>query len=353
MRSYKKKLPEGTKIFIGIDLHKYRWHVTICTEDIELYSGSIPGEWRSLYTKIEPYLSYEIYAVYEAGCFGFWLCDELTNHGVKATVTPPSLIPVEYGNRVKTDKKDSRKLAYLLKKGLLKEVYVPSAEERFHRQVVRRRRQLMQDRVRVQHRIKSELCLYGINLPEDCGEWSKKYIKNLRLIHFGNEWMQESYTVLLDEYEYLSSLVVKQTNKVKELAATEQYRERVDILKSIPGVGVLTAMELLVELQDIRRFARPEQLAAYVGLTPSQYSSGDKIRMGRITKTGKSHLRGTLIEAAWTLKRRDKSLEVVYDRIKVRAGGKRAIVAVARHLLLRARKMLIQRCTYEELLKAA
>lgn len=135
MKMYKKKLPEGTRIFVGIDLHKHRWHVTICTEDIDLFRGSIPGTWRSLYKKIEPYMSYDVTAVYEAGCFGFWLYDRLISKGVNAIVTPPSLIPTEYGNRVKTDKKDSRKLAYLLSKGLLKEVNVPTLEERYHRQV--------------------------------------------------------------------------------------------------------------------------------------------------------------------------------------------------------------------------
>jgi transposase len=184
---------QGEELFVGIDLHKRRWHVNIRTDDVEIFSNSIVGRWDVLRRILDRYKDCRIHSVYEAGYSGFWLFDRLTKYGVDCIVTPPSLIPQEHGNRVKTDRRDSRKLARLLAKGLLKSIWVPSPEERFHRQVIRRRRQLVGDRVRTQNRIK---------------------------------------------------------------------------------------MEILLELQDLSRFRRAEQLAAYVGLTPSQYSSADKIRMG-------------------------------------------------------------------------
>ena len=150
----------------------------------------------------------------------------------------------------------------------------------------------------------------------------------------------------MEGYDFLCSQVDKQTQLIKELAKTPLYSERVTILMSIPGIGTMTAMEMLLELQNVERFRRPEQLAAYVGLTPAQYSSGDKIRMGHITGIGKSHLRSSLVEASWLLIRKDESMCAVYERIKLRAGGKRAIVAVARRLLLRARKMLLVKQEY-------
>ncbi|NIS63180.1 MAG: transposase, partial [Proteobacteria bacterium] len=116
------------------------------------------------------------------------------------------------------------------------------------------------------------------------------------------------------------------------------YRSRVEILRSVPGIGLIGAMELLVELQDVSRFRRAEHLAAYVGLTPSQYSSAEKIRMGRITGIGRNCLRATLIEASWTLITKDGAMRDKYERIKARAGAKRAIVAIARTLLLRSRR---------------
>lgn len=341
MGKRRRELGGTEDIFVGVDLHRRRWHVTIRTVDVELFSGSIEGNWESLRRLLGRYRGHRIQVVYEAGYFGFWLYDRLVEYGVDCIVTPPSLVPQEYGNRVKTDRRDSRKLARLLAKGMLKRVWVPSEEERFHRQVTRRRRQLIGDRRRTQSRIKAELRFHGIDLGEPKGPWSRVYFENLRRIRFGNYWMQESFNRLLEEYEFLCAQIKKQTRLVKELAETELYRDRVKILRSVPGIGLIVAMELLVELQDVSRFRRAEQLAAYVGLTPSQYTSAESIRMGRITKAGKNGLRGLLVEASWTLIRKDPAMGEKYDRIRVRSGSKRAIVAVARTALLRMRRMLL------------
>jgi transposase len=105
-------------------------------------------------------------------------------------------------------------------------------------------------------------------------------------------------------------------------------------------------MEILLELQDVSRFRRADQLAAYVGLTPSQYTSGDKLRMGRITGIGKNSVRVVLVEASWWLIRKDKAMRTKYEKIKARAGAKRAIVAIARNLLLRIRRMILDTRPY-------
>ena len=132
----------------------------------------------------------------------------------------------------------------------------------------------------------------GIELVGPRGPWARTYVQRLWCIRFGDRWMQESFQRLLEQYEFLSEQIKKQTQLLRELSQTALYRERVEILRSVPGIGLIAAMEVLVELQDVSRFRRAEQLAAYVGLTPSQYSSADKIRMGRITRAGKSGLRG-------------------------------------------------------------
>jgi transposase len=346
MRRPKHQVTSGEDLFVGIDLHKQRWHVTIRTFDVELFSASIPGTWESLQRILVRYPGHSLQAVYEAGYFGFRLHDRLVDHGIPCLVTPPSLVPQEYGNRVKTDRRDSSKLAHLLAKGMLKRVWVPSEEERYHRQVVRRRRQLVRDRVRTQSRIKAELRFYGIHLEEPRGRWTQVYLEGLRSINFGNRWMQESFNRLLEQYEFLSAQIAKQTQLLRELSETVLYRKRVEILQSIPGIGMISAMELLLELQDVSRFRRAEQLAAYVGLTPSQYSSADKVRMGRITGIGKNTLRAILVEASWQLITKDQVMREKYDRIKIRSGGKRAIVAIARTLLLRMRRMLLDERAY-------
>ena len=346
MRRSKHQLTSGEDLFVGIDLHKNRWHVTIRTFDVEVFSASISGNWEALKRVLARYAGCQMQAVYEAGYFGFRLHDRLVAHGIPCLVTPPSLVPQEYGNRVKTDRRDSSKLAHLLAKGLLKRVWVPSEEELYHRQVIRRRRQLVRDRVRTQSRIKAELRFYGIHLEEPRGRWTQIYFETLRSFRFENRWMQESFNRLLEQYEFLSGQIDKQTQLLRELSETDLYRERVEILQSIPGIGMISAMELLLELQDVSRFRRAEQLAAYVGLTPSQYSSADKVRMGRITGIGKNTLRSLLVEASWTLIRKDQAMREKYERIKIRSGGKRAIVAIARTLLLRMRRMLLVKQAY-------
>jgi transposase len=345
-RTYNITLPDGEIIYVGVDLHNKSWHVTIRTFDLELFSGSIPGTWDALRFLLARYSGHPIKVVYEAGYFGFWLHDLLAEYGAECIVTPPSLIPQQAGNRVKTDRLDSRKLALYLAKGLLKRVWVPSPQEVAERQVGRTRRQLVRDRVRVQQRIKALFRCYGLPLPEQTGKWSHRFVEHLGCLKFAHRWVEESLRSLLEQYQFFTAQIGRQTQLLKKLAETERYRQRVKILRSIPGVGLIVAMELLLELQDMERFRRAEELAAYVGLTPSQDSSAERVRMGHITRAGKKSLRGTLIEASWYLIGKDKGMRRRYEQIKGRAGAKRAIVAIARHLLLCARRMLLDEKMY-------
>lgn len=346
MRSNAAQLQTDEIVYVGLDLPRQRWHVTLRTAATELFSANIPGTWEALERLLQPYRGHHIEAVYEAGSFGYWLHDHLAEYGIECIVTPPSLIPRAQANRVKTDRRDSRKLAHFLAKGMLKRVWVPSAPERQERQVVRRRRQLIQDRVRTPSRIKAELRFYGIELLEPHGPWRQVYVENLQRLRFPTRWAQESFQRLLEQYEFLTEQVNRQTRLLTELAQTERYCERVKILRSVPGVGLIAAMEFLLELQTVARFRRADPLAAYVGLTPSQYSSADKVRMGHITAIGKHSLRATLVEASWRLVTKDEVMRKKYEQLKMRAGAKRAIVAVARNLLLRMRRMLLDEKLY-------
>ena len=346
MPKYNKRLPEGENVFIGLDLHNRQWHVTVRTFEMELSSASINGTWQSLRALLDRYRGHQLSVVYEAGYFGFWLHDLIIQHGAACIVTPPSLIPQEAANRVKTDRRDSRKLALLLAKGMLKRVWVPSPQERAERQVIRRRRQLVRDRVRTQNRIKAELRFYGLPLPEHQGKWSKLFVENLSRLRFDSRWQQESFSCLLEQYRFFTSQIEQQNRLLKKLSETERYASRVQILRSVPGIGLIAAMELLLELQEVERFRRAEELAAYVGLTPSQHSSADKVRMGRITRAGKPSVRATLVEAAWSLIGKDKRMRKKYEQLKARAGAKRAIVAIARKLLLCTRRLLLDEQMY-------
>lgn len=338
----------GKALFVGIDLHKAQWHVTVVSEDrCTLFSNRIPGQWISLRRVLSKYRKQAgtISAVYEAGFMGYWLADHLDRYGVRVTVTPPNKIPRASGDRVKTDRIDSRKLAELLRLGALKEVAIPIAAQREHREVARRRRRLIQDRVRCQTRIKSFLAFYGIQLEECRGKWTRTYVERLHALKLSSPWLQESFNILLDQFHQAQELVNRQTSLMRKLSRSI-YREQVELLATIPGVGWKTAIEILVELQDVRRFRRADQIGAYLGLTPSQFTTADKVRMGRITRQGKASVRMLLVEAAWRLIRKDAELRSSYESIKSRAGSKKAIVGIARRLVVRMRRMLIDQTGY-------
>lgn len=334
-------------LYVGIDVHKRTWHVTGVFENgREAFSTSMPAETAGLVRYLERWRHLRIEAIYEAGYFGYWLHDELQAQGIGCMVTPPSLVPGEYGNRVKTDRRDSRKLAMYGAKRLLKRVYVLTPEERCHRQVLRTRRQLIADRKCKQCQIKAFFAQYGMPLPDGTSSWTRGYVASLHRVRFADTWLQKCYDQLLTAYESVDRQVQEQTDMIHELALNEKYSDRVSLLRQIPGIGLLTAMELLLELQDVGRFRTGDELAAYVGLTPSQYSSGEHVRMGHITRIGKPELRGSLIESAWVYVRKDKRAAETYTAIRNRAGGKRAIVAMARRMLLLSRSVLINRTAF-------
>ena len=337
---------KGKQVSIGIDLHKQSWHVTAVVEGQECLSATTPPRYQSLEKLFGKFAGARIQVAYEAGFSGFGLHDQITAAGRDCLVTPPSLVPTESGNRVKTDRRDSRKLAWYLDKGLLKRVWVLRAEQRAHRQLIRTRRQIVEHRSDVMRQIKSLLLFHGIETPADIAQgWSGRFIGWLRIVEC-DQAIRYCLDTLIELYRHLTEQVKQLTREVVQLSCRGEYAERVWLLRSIPGIGVLSAMELLLELQEVDRFASADKLAAYVGLTPSQYSSGEHIRMGRLTHAGNHRLRTLLVECSWILIGKDPLLRKTYEAIKQRRGAKRAIIAIARRLIIRIRSMLLHNERY-------
>ncbi len=342
-----KKQTEASTIFVGVDVHLSTWHVTIRSHEELIRQATIPGSWEVLRDMLSDWCPERVLIVYEAGFSGFWLYDEVLAWGGCCIVIPPSRIPVESGNRIKTDRRDSAKLAHLAAKKQAVRVWVPSLSQRYDREAVRERRRLVRQTRQVQCQIKALLHCYGLKVPCRPGRWSGIFVRRLWQLRFSSQSMQESFARLLERYQFLHQQISDQTGLIRRLAKQDGYREQVTWLTSLPGIGELTAMELLTELGDISRFDRADQIAAYVGLTPSEYSSGSSIRRGHISRCGKAALRSRLVEASWIAIRFDPQLADIYQRIRARQGGKRAIVAIARRLLLRARRLLLDERCYE------
>jgi transposase len=341
------KVLSDKRVYIGIDVHKDSWHVTARTDGEEVFNGRIPASYHSLMKLLERFNDCQVKVAYEAGPCGFSLHDNLVESGIDTIVVPPSLIPIESGNRVKTDKRDSRKLARLLESNMLKKVFVLSEEERMHRELVRTRRQLVDHRGSVARQIKSKLLFYNISspFPSRYG-WGGPYLQWLRGIVCQSHYLKESFEVLIDLYEYLTKEIKQITKSVIDLSRTDKYSQRMRLIRSIPGIGILTGMEILVELQDFARFKTSEEIASYIGLTPSEYSTGPYVRQGRITRCGNTRVRVALVESSWILVARDPIMRAKYLKLKSSKGAKRAIVAIARKLIIRIRAMLLQKAPY-------
>ena len=348
MANVKKDFAKGKPIYVGIDVHKQDWVVTVLCQGEELYQATVVPNAGALARLLKRFQASEVHTVYEAGPTGYWLHDALVEAGFDSMVTPPSLVP-RVGGRVKTDHRDSRKLVSMLAGGFLKRVHILTPEERAHRQLLRTRNQIERHRQQAQNQIKSLLLFQGKHVPSTLRErWSEAYLRWIEVMEWDHPALKTSISAQLDLFRHLDGQYKALTREIEVLALTEKYRERVRLLTHIPGIGIFTAMAILIELQDIDRFRRADQLASYLGLTPSQRSSGERIRMGHITHCGNVHLRTRFVQSSWTLIRYDQAMRARYERIKHQTGsGKKAITAIARGLALRVRRVLLDKAEYK------
>jgi transposase len=335
-------------VFCGIDIHFGHWNLCFVCDGEVVEKTKIPNSYKTLKMRLSKYSqARKISIVYEAGFSGFWLYRKLISDDYDCIVTPPSKMP-KSENKVKTDKRDAQKLAFYLSAGLLKVVYVPPADIESDRRVVRRRAQLVKKQTRAKNHIKSFLHLQGLKTPENIKtNWSNLYLTWLEELIFDSESDNFTLSQLIRNYRRIREDLAEVTRYLRMLSRSEKYQENYKRVTSARGVGLITAMTFLLEIFDFGRFAREDDFSSYLGMTPSQFSSGDKVRLGHITRQGNSNLRRVLIESAWTVIKHDPHLRDKYDRIKARGtNGKKAIVAVARSLAVRLRRCVLDETEY-------
>jgi transposase len=348
-----EKTFEGQSIYVGIDVHKKDWKVTIMTAELSYKTFSSVPEAEKLGSYLKrtfPGANY--YSAYEAGFSGFWLHKQLTELGINSIVVNPADIPTtDKERKQKEDLRDSRKIAHSLRSGQLKSIHIPKEAVMHDRMLLRTRQALVKDLNRSKNRIRSMLFFLGVDLPDRFSKpgsgWSKPFIKWLKELSFEYPAAKGGLDAHLDQVNNLRSSVLKITRQIKELAKTSQYQENVSLLISMPGIGILTAMMLLTELEDISRFKTFEDLCSYVGLVPSTSSSGENDVDNGITPRRNGRLRSSLIESAWVAIRNDPALLCSYQNLAKRMPGNRAIVRIAKKLLRRLTHVLRNKSTYE------
>jgi transposase len=336
------------KVFCGIDIHEKKWEVCFICDGEVVQSERISAEYPKLKALLAPYiLSRGLEIVYEAGFSGTWLYRRLTDDGYSCMITPPGFVPMNT-DKVKTDKRDARKLASYLSAGLLKSVYVLPAWAESDRRIVRRRSQLVKKCRRAKSEIHSFLHLHGIKRPlEIKSNWSGLYLKWLDSLEF--EFKPDKFVLgqLIKNYRRIRDDVAEVTQQLRNLSKSEAYAADFKRITAVKGVGLITAMTFLLEVHDFSRFESNEHFSSLLGLTPSQHSSGEKTRYGHITRQGNAELRRVLIESAWSVIRYDPHLRAKYERIRSRGtNGKKAIVAVARCLAVRMRHCILHEEDY-------
>lgn len=240
----------------------------------------------------------EIVVCYEAGCCGFELYRQLTDLGVGCVVAAPGLIPSKPGDRIKTDRRDARKLARALRNGEVSGVYVPSLEDERVRDYLRLYEDVKGDLRKAKQRLLHFLLRHRIRYTEGTN-WTQRHMRWLRELDLQSEIADLTLQEYLCQIDDLKEKRDRIERRIQSIAECDRYAEPVSRLKAFKGIETLIALSFVVEIVDFRRFARAEQFMAFLGLVPSERSSGGKRRVGGITKAGNSHLRKLLIEAAW------------------------------------------------------
>ena len=345
---------KGQNIYVGIDVHLKSWTVSILTEKLHHKTFSQPPSVEALSGYLQrnfPGGSY--HSVYEAGFSGFWAHHQLTAHGIENIVVNPADVPTSQKEAMnKTDKVDSRKLARSLRGGELTGIHIPCVETLDARALLRSRESIVKDLCRMKQRIKSMLYFYGIHYPvqyQNSGtHWSRLFIRWLREdVRMHTDEGQESLRLLLDSMDAQRKLLLDATRGLRKLSQSPRYKENCELLRSIPGIGMINALTLLMELEDIRRFPNSDKLAAYIGLVPTSHSSGERDNKGEMTFRGRTQLRNKIIESAWIAARIDPALNMTFHELTKRMEPNKAIIRIARKLLNRIFFVLKYKKRYE------
>jgi len=332
-------MSEKIVTYVGLDVHKSGINVAMIGPD----SKVVDAEWQianessavgRMVRKVKKLGTTDVMFCYEAGPCGYALQRQLLGMGVGCVVVAPSLIPTKPGDRVKTDRRDSRKLAELFKAGLLTEVHPPTPEEEAVRDLARAREDANHDLMSARHRLSKMLMRHG-HVYVSGGNWTQKHRAWLKSIRFELRSLQDvldNYILAMEQTEERRSRL---ESHLEAVARTDRYAKLVGWLCCLRGVCTITAMTILTELHDPSRFRNPRELMSYLGLTPSEYSSGGRTRRGCITKAGNRHVRRVLVEAAWAYRHRPAVSAHIARR---RKGQPAEIIAIADRAQIRLHK---------------
>lgn len=321
---------DSKHVYVGLDVHKNSIAVASCDggpfdEVREL--GVIPHDLPRLLRKLAPLGdAFQLHVAYEAGPTGFGLSRALNERGIDCVVIAPSKTPRRTGDRVKTDRRDAVKLARYLRANELVPIEQPSRAREALRDLLRAR----EDAMRAQHRARQQLSSFLLRhgrIWERKSNWTSPHLQWIKSQRFEFPEQREVLDDYFQEVVRIGDRLAHLTSRLEHyILASEQDAPLFRVLQSLRGVSVIVAATILVEIGDMARFPTASKLMSYVGLTPSERSSGDSVQRGSITKAGNSHVRRVFVEAAWS-SRLDPKLSLTMMRRCV--GLSPGVVAIA------------------------
>lgn len=333
-------------LYIGLDVHKKRWVVTVRTYDLELKTFSMDASAIELESfLVSNYEDAHIHIVYECCFSGFWIYDYFNNKEYDIIVTPTNRI-LRDGGFVKTDKIDARKLAFQHSRGLLRKVIVPTIQIREYRSLFRFYDKQKEREGVILRQIRC--ILEQRNHPLKWEKWNKVFLEKLKEVKFQERIFNLKFQSIIREYEFLKEQIRDSADRIKEIKEDKVLGERISRIEKISGIGIISAVRFVVFLFDIKdRFISGDKLVHHLGLTPGEWSSGDEVRKGRTGLTGDKKLRSIIIQLAWIAVRKDGSLLNKFERVyKSSRCKQKAIVAVARKLMVKVHAITVKEEDY-------
>ena len=341
----------GQTVFVGMDVHKNSWNLGIYLNDMfikNVHQKPNPSTMSGYLKQHYPGAKYK--AAYEAGKFGFWIQRQLTGLGIDCIIVNPADIPKSQKDSLqKTDSGDARNLGLRLQSGVLRGIHIPGEQQEADRVFFRHRKRIWKDLTRCKNRIKGLLAFSGIDIPEqyDNASWSHNFINWLKALDCIQASRRMSLNYMISQMEFLRKELLSISNAIRKMMREQRYQINYYLLRTIPGIGPLTAASILVEIGDITRFETFYHLNSFVGLLPMEHSSGQSENKLSLTVRKHRQLRSDLVESAWTAKRTDPAMTLYFQEQIKRKDSKIVIIKIARKLLNRIRFVLINQQPYE------